>query len=392
MSEYPLRILIVIPVYNHGKTVLEVFNGCMALHPDVLVVDDGSADLPRNFASIIKEAGGHLIRHPENLGKGAALKTAAGFAGEEGFSHMITLDADLQHRPKDIPKFKAAVSKDPDALIVGKRDFSGPSIPNASIFGRQFSNFWFRVQTGHAAGDAQSGFRAYPVFVLDRLSLSQSRYDFEIEVLVKAAWAGVSVKSIDIGVDYPLGDKRVSHFNLFMDNLRLTHLNTLLTIRSFMPWPHKKIINRRPAPEFSIFRPMASIRHFLANEMSPFEIALSGTAGVILGTLPLIAMHSLAILIVTGFFRLNKVVALGTSQLCMPPIVPALCIEAGYFITHSEFLTEISIETLGYQAIDRFFEWCLGSLVVAPVLGGLVFILIYLAACTMAGTPEREEP
>lgn len=388
-SDLP-RILIVIPVFNHGKTLARVVQNCKKFHPDILVVDDGSTDMPEDFPATIST---EFIRHSANRGKGAAIMSAARYAREKGFTHMVTMDADLQHSARDLPKFKATVEAHPEALVIGKRDFANSSAPKSSRFGRKFSNFWFRVQTGMSAGDAQSGFRAYPLFVLDKLTLDQTRYDFEIEVLVKAAWAGVSVEIIDIDVHYQPPGKRVSHFKLFMDNLRLTRLNTKLTFRSFLPWPHKRITGTpAPAPvKFSILHPMSGIRHFLAKEMSPFEIALSGAMGVFLGALPLVAMHTLAILVVTGFFRLNKIVAIGTSQLCMPPLVPALCIEAGYFMTHKgRFLTEISLETLGHQCLDRFLEWCLGSLVVAPALGLLIFITIYLMATAAAMVPEKE--
>ena len=112
---------------------------------------------------------------------------------------------------------------------------------------------------------------------------------------------------------------------------------------------------------------------------------MSGSIGIFLGTLPLIALHTLVILLVAGFFRLNKIVAIGTSQLCMPPVVPALCIEAGYFLTHDNtFLTDISFKTIGNQGLDRLFEWCLGSLIIAPVLSLLSFITIFFMATAIS--------
>ncbi|MBU2631371.1 MAG: DUF2062 domain-containing protein, partial [Proteobacteria bacterium] len=208
-------------------------------------------------------------------------------------------------------------------------------------------------------------------------------YSFEIEVLVKAAWAGVTICDIDISVYYPPPKKRVSHFNFFLDNMRLTVLNTRLTLRSFLPIPHKKITKKSPY-KFSIFNPLKSIRLFLAHDVSAFHIALSGSVGIFLGTLPLIALHTLVILFITGFFKLNKLVAIGTSQFCMPPIVPALCIETGYFLTHNNtFLTDISFETIGNQGLQRVFEWFLGALIIAPVLSFLSFIILYLIATAL---------
>lgn len=386
--ESMLRILVVIPLFNHSRTIEKVVQGCRARHGDILVVDDGSSDLAENFEQAI---GVQVLRHSANQGKGAALMSAAQYARSHGFTHIITIDADMQHSPEDIPKFKAAIQDDHKALVIGKRDFENSSAPRTSRFGREFSNFWFRVQTGMQAGDAQSGFRAYPLLIFERLSLKQTRYDFEIEVLVKAAWAGVPIKIISIPVYYQEKGKRISHFKLFMDNLRLTHLNTKLTLRSFLPWPHKQIAGNVKPVKFSILKPVDSIRHFLSNRLTPYDIAMSAAAGVFLGTLPLVAVHSLAILMAAGFFRLNKIIALGASQFCMPPIVPALCIEAGYFLTHQgRFLTEISFETLGHQFLDRFVEWCLGGIILAPVLGALAFAAFYLVSWAIAAAPDHQ--
>ena len=381
MAENQSKILITIPLYNHGKTVLDVIKRCKKIHEDILVIDDGSTDLKQDHFKDIKIK---LIRHDRNLGKGAAIMTAAREALKLGMTHIVTIDADLQHKPEEFLLFKKAILTSPETLYVGKRDFMSSEIPGASKFGRSFSNFWFRVQTGLSTGDAQSGFRAYPLFVFENLTLSERHYSFEIEVLVKAAWAGVTIKDIDISVHYPPPQKRISHFNFFLDNLRLTHLNTKLTLRSFWPISHKKII-KKTNYKFSIFKPIKSIRIFLAHDLSPFHIALSGATGIFLGTLPLIALHTLVILLVTGFFRLNKIVAVGTSQLCMPPVVPALCIETGYFLTHDNtFLTDISFETIANQGLERLFEWFLGSLILAPVLSFLSFITLFLIATAIS--------
>ena len=375
------KILIVIPLYNHGKTVLDVIERCKKIHEDVIVIDDGSTDLKKDQ---FKNINFILIQHDHNYGKGAAIMTAARQAAKLGMTHLVTIDADLQHKPEEFLLFKNAIYNSPETLYIGKRDLTSSSIPCASKFGRSFSNFWFRIQTGQSTGDAQSGFRAYPLFVFENLTLSEKHYSFEVEVIVKAAWAGVTIKDIDISVHYPPPKERISHFKLFLDNMRLTNLNTKLTLRSFLPIPHKKII-KKTNHEFSIFKPLKSIRLFLAHDVSPFHIAMSGSIGIFLGTLPLIALHTLVILLVAGFFRLNKIVAIGTSQLCMPPVVPALCIEAGYFLTHDNtFLTDISFETIGNQGLERLFEWCLGSLIIAPVLSLLSFITIFLMATAIS--------
>jgi len=371
-------VLVVIPVFNHGATLAEVVRRALTVHPDVLVVDDGSTDGgAQQLAGLPVE----IARHPTNLGKGTAILTAARRAAALGMTHILTLDADGQHNPEDIAHFLPAIAENPLAIVVGKRRFEGSGVPASSRFGRAFSNFWLRVQTGRTVGDTQSGFRAYPVAVLGQLPLREKRFSFEVEVLVKAAWAGIELKDIEVGVNYPPAEERISHFHPLFDNLRLALLNTRLTMRSLIPWPHREFGVRRGG-EVSLLHPHRSIRTLLQENATPGRLAMAGAAGVFLGALPLIGCHTLAILVVAGYFRLSRVAALATSQLCIPPIVPGICVEAGYFLRHGKFLTEASIDTLGYQAAERVYEWLLGSLIVGPLLaaavGGIICALALL--------------
>ena len=159
-----LGVLAVIPLYNHGATVREVAEKTLAVHPELLVVDDGSSD---GGADTLSGLPLELIRHQGNRGKGAAIMSAAFYAREQGFSHILTLDADGQHDPADIATMLQVLDDDPRAIVVGKRDFDQESIPGGSRFGRSFSNFWLRLQTGKSIGDTQSTLRNYPLYVLE---------------------------------------------------------------------------------------------------------------------------------------------------------------------------------------------------------------------------------
>ncbi len=371
------KTLIVIPLYNHAATVREVAQRALAIHDRVLVVDDGSSD---GGAETLQGLGVQVLREETNKGKGSAIMIAAREAARMGMTHLVTIDADGQHDPADMQQIFKILKEEPCSIVVGKRDFDTSNVPGSSRFGRKFSNFWLRLQTGRSLQDTQSGFRAYPVAVLEGLKLKETRYSFEIEVLVKAAWAGVSLRDADISVYYPPAEKRVSHFDKVKDNLRLTLLNTHLTLRSVLPWPHRKIVPKQKGPKVSLFRPMESIRCLLTENTSPGQLAAAGALGVLLGAAPLIACHTIVVLFAAGFFRLNKVVAISTSQLCMPPFVPALCIEAGYYMRHGEFLTEVSWQTIGHQGFERLYEWFIGSLVVGPLLGAAVGGGIYATA------------
>jgi uncharacterized protein (DUF2062 family) len=275
----------------------------------------------------------------------------------------------------------ALIEEDPLAIGVGKRRFSGRNVPFSSRFGRVFSNFWLRVQTGCSLKDTQSGFRAYPIALFDLLKLYDRHYSFEIEVLVKAAWAGIALREADISVYYPDREKRISHFHPFMDNLRLTVLNTKLTVRALLPMPHRRFTVKAGEPIMvSIFHPVRSLKTLIRWDVSPEKLALSCGLGVFLGTLPLIACQAIVTLAAANYLRLNKYAALVVSQISNIPIVPAMCIEAGYFIRHGRFLTEISMKTLGYQCLERMLEWIIGALVLGPFMGLVAAGIVYTTA------------
>jgi len=384
----PVKPLIVIPVYNHGQTLREIVSRTLRIHPEVMVVDDGSTD---GGIETLGDLGVHIVRHDRNRGKGAAVMSAAKEARNLGMTHLITIDADGQHDPADIPLFLSKIEEAPQAIVVGARNFAGTDTPFSSRFGRRFSNFWFRVQTGRSLKDTQSGFRAYPVVVLDWLKLLERHYTFEVEVLVKAAWAGIDLREVEISVHYSEGTKRLSHFRPFQDNFRLSLLNTRLTVRAMVPVPHKRFMPVPPESEkITILHPLRSLRSLTKGHASPRQLAISASLGVFLGSLPLIGCQTISILATASFLRLNKLVALTASQLCMPPLVPALCIELGYFIRHGRFLTEISLRTIGYQSLQRLYEWIIGSFILGPILavatGSVIYAIVSLVQKENGGT------
>ncbi len=379
-----VKLMVVIPVYNHSNTLREVVVSALEVNDSVMVVDDGSTD---GGIDTLADLDVQILQHPRNRGKGAAIMTAVKACRQLEMTHMVTIDADGQHDPFEIRKFLSKIRSEPYSIVVGKRDFRTANVPGLTKFGRHFSNFWFRIQTGQSLGDTQSGFRAYPLLVLENLKLREKRFAFEVEVLVKAAWAGVKLQEVDINVLYPPADKRISHFRVFRDNWQISRLNTKFTIISMFPIPHRQILGEYKNKEkIALRHPIRSIKKLLAQKISPGRLAAAGALGVFLGTLPLIGIHTITILFTAGFFRWNKIVALSTSQMCVPPLVPALCIETGYFLRHGKFLTEISLDTLGYQALERCYEWLIGSILLAPVFAVLIAGVIYIMASVIKRT------
>ena len=132
-----------------------------------------------------------------------------------------------------------------------------------------------------------------------------------------------------------------------------------------------------------LLHPIRLIRRLLAEHASPRSLGAAAALGVVIGSSPLLGVHTLLVYALASRLRLNRLMALGTNQLCMPPVVPALCIEAGYYLRHGAFLTEISMRTLGREALQRFWEWLLGALLVGPALGAVVGGAVWLLAALL---------
>lgn len=344
----------------------------------VLVVNDGSTDGgPEELAGLAAER----LDQPTNLGKGAAILAAAQWAQARGFSHIITLDADGQHDPREVGLFVERIKANPWAIVTGARVMRKGEVPWASRFGRGFSNFWLKMATGVSLPDSQSGLRAYPVAALRALGCRRRHYDFEVEVLVRAAWAGLALEWVGISTRYEPAGQYVSHFRPLLDNLRISRVYACSVLRHFVPWPHRAL----PAAEgarggLSLRHPGRLLRTLIRESTTPREIALAAALGVFLGALPLLACHGVVILFVATRLRLNRLIAFNTQHLCTPPLVPALAIELGYFVRHHRFLTELSWRTLGSEAPQRLLDYVLGALIVGPALALIVGVLLYFLA------------
>lgn len=229
-----------IPCRNNAATIAAVARGALRRCPRVIVVDDGSTDESAEAAAAVR--GITLLRFKRNRGKGVALRAAMEAAAGMGATHLVSLDGDGQHPPAAIPTLLAESRRHPEALVIGERDLSGKTVPGLSRFGRAFSNFWTKVETGVRVPDTQSGLRVYPLDTTLGLRLFGTRFEFEIEVLVKALWAGIPVHSVPFRVSYPPPEKRVSSFRHFADNARISLMNTCLVARALLPIPHRRLV------------------------------------------------------------------------------------------------------------------------------------------------------
>lgn len=221
-----LQICVVIPTYNHAHTLATVIDSVLNYITDIIVVNDGSTDATNEILYSYKEKI-KIISYATNRGKGYALRCGFAYATVQGYSYVLTLDADGQHFADDIPLFVEAVEKYPNALIIGNRNLTEDNMPKKNTFANKFSNFWFALQTGVKLPDTQTGFRLYPLKKMKHLRSVTSRYEAELEILVRCAWRGIKLVSIPVKVYYAPAGKRISHFRPGMDFLRISLLNTL---------------------------------------------------------------------------------------------------------------------------------------------------------------------
>jgi glycosyltransferase involved in cell wall biosynthesis len=217
-------------VYNSEKSIASVVENVFQHVEYVIIVNDGSTDGTAGKLSMCQQLGKsvELISYTKNRGKGYALKQGFMRALELGFTHAVTMDADGQHLAADIAVLTEKMQGNSDALFVGSRKFNNPNMPKSNRFANNFSNFWFRVQTGISLPDTQTGFRLYPLHRMRNIRLSTNRYEAELELLVRAAWRGIKIIPQEINVYYPPNNERISHFRKGRDFFRISALNTVL--------------------------------------------------------------------------------------------------------------------------------------------------------------------
>jgi len=184
----------------------------------VLVVDDGSED---ETAARAAAAGAEVVSHDTNAGKGAAIATGLRALAGRGVARALTLDADGQHLATEIPVLLRASDAAPEAIVVGIRRKAGHSIRALNRFGNWIADVLLHLIAGRALPDTQSGFRVYPVAATLALGVRGTHYDFETEVLLRAARRGIPLVGVHVDVHYPPVGERVSHFRPGVDTLRI---------------------------------------------------------------------------------------------------------------------------------------------------------------------------
>ena len=389
-----LKCGILIPTFNNEKTITTVAAQALEVCEHVWVVNDGSTDstlqLLQNMAQNHRE-NLHIISYSKNAGKGVALKTGFRHMLEHGMENAITMDADGQHLIEDIPTLAGLAEKNPQAIIAGTRNVkTQEGMPGKNSFANQFSNFWFKVETGMDFPDTQCGLRLYPIKRLSSFHFFSTKYEFELEVLVRAAWAGIPLVPASVHVYYPPAEERVTHFRPFQDFSRISVLNTILVVIAFL------YIKPR-----DFFRKLTwkNIKNFFNENLlntgeTAVKIGLSVGVGVMFGILPIWGYQIIAVLAVAHLLGLNKCIAFIFSNISLPPFIPFILL-GSYAMgakvlnsgTYIPTIDEISLDTVG----QNLFQYVVGAILLAILAGAVAGLVAYLAVKASRHFRKKEQ-
>ncbi|WP_281634409.1 DUF2062 domain-containing protein [Flavobacterium luteolum] len=364
---------VIVPTYNNQKTLKKVLDSILDFTTNIIVVNDGSTDSTSEILKSYSQL--TQIHHPKNLGKGRALRNGFRKALELDFEYAITIDSDGQHFAADIPVFLEAIQNEPNALLIGSRNMTQENVPKKSSFGNKFSNFWFKFETGIKLDDTQSGFRLYPLRLLPKRFYT-NKFEFEIEVIVRAAWKGIVVKNIPIQVLYDPAE-RVSHFRPFQDFTRISILNTVLVTNALLYIKPRDFFRRAKKKGFKKF----FLEDILESNDSNFKKSAAIALGIFIGLSPFWGFQTILLFTFAALFRLNKVIAYLTSNVSFPPFIPFIIyasLQVGsIFVTSDAPLvldSSITLDDIQKNAT----QYIVGSLILATVSALSVGLISYL--------------
>lgn len=382
MSNVDVKYCVLIPTYNNESTLAQVIKEVKAYTLNIIVVNDGSTD---NTFQILNNIGDIEVLHfKKNQGKGMALREGFKKANELGFTHAITLDSDGQHKASDLPIFFENIEKSPNSLFIGARNMNQTNVPGSSNFGNNFSNFWFKFETGIDAPDTQSGYRSYPIHLLKDMRFYTTKYELEIEVIVRAAWIDIPIEFLPIDVYYPPQGERITHFRKIPDFTRISILNTALVILAIVYYKPRNFVRSLKKKTFRSF-----IKENLFNKNLSTRRTLFGVfVGVFIGLSPFHGFKLMTVIALSVGLKLNKPLTIGLSYIFgFAPIIPILIFishEIGAFILqNNNHILYAHTKDLTVQFVfENIFQQYLGgsvfALIGASIITLLSFILIHL--------------
>jgi glycosyltransferase involved in cell wall biosynthesis len=374
-----LKACVIIPTYNNAATLAGVIEDVAQYSDHIIVINDGSTDNTLDIVTNYPVV--QFISYTKNVGKGWALRKAFAYAADKGYKYAVTIDSDGQHFAKDLPAFIHKIDESPKAIIIGARNMGQASVPGGSSFGNKFSNFWFKVETGITSPDTQSGYRLYPLEPLKKMRFITRKYEFEIEVLVRAAWKGVDVVSVPVTVYYAPAAERVSHFRPFKDFFRISILNTILVLISFLYIKPRDFIRTL----FSKKKLKKLLDDHLFNPHHSAQLkAISVAFGIFMGIVPIWGFQLAAAIFLAILFKLNKPLVIVAANISIPPMIPViifLSYKMGAFwmganAMQIDFSSAITLDSIKKNLLQYIYGSITLAIVAGIAFGLLTFIFL----------------
>ncbi|MBN1113519.1 MAG: DUF2062 domain-containing protein [Bacteroidales bacterium] len=371
-----LNCCVIVPTYNNASVISPVLTKLKSYTNNIIVVNDGSTD---NTLSVLANCGVQIVSYAKNRGKGIALQQGFSYAISKGFKYAITIDSDGQHNPDDLILFLNKIEEGSRAIILGARNMEQEGVPAKSSFGNKFSNFWFWFETGYKVPDTQTGYRCYPLKYVANKKYFTNKYEFEIEVMVRGVWSGLSIESVPVSVYYAPKEERISHFRPFKDFTRISILNTFLVFILLLyikPRNLYRLIRRKSFKDFLK-------ENVLQSTDSNVKMALSVTLGIFMGIAPVWGWQMMIALFFAHVLKLNKAVTLIASNISLPPVIPFLLyfsyVTGGYILGTGK--TTLSLSNISFEKVyTDLFQYLVGSLafgaMLAVVVGAISFLLL----------------
>jgi len=213
------KICVVIPAFENHDTIGRLVRETLRHIDQVVVVDDGSSD---DTARLAKDAGAHVLRIKKNRGKGNALRHSFGYALANEFDAVITLDADFQHDPKEIPKFIESYGKNKLALVIGDRMHAKDKIPRIRYGPNRIGTLLFSWLTGQDIKDSQCGFRLYDRQVMENIHILNDGFEAEADLLLRAGKRGYAIGFVPIEPIYFTDNHHKSSYRPIWDTFRIS--------------------------------------------------------------------------------------------------------------------------------------------------------------------------
>lgn len=366
------KVCIILPTYNNAASLGDVIERSLQQTSHVIVVNDGSTD---STSSLLEKYPVQLVTYLPNHGKGYALRKGFEYALNAGYDYALTIDTDGQHYPEDSLVFLQKLQEVPGAFLIGARNLNQTNVPGKSTFGNRFSNFWFRLETGIQLPDTQSGFRLYPIARMKGMHFFTNKYEFEIESMVRCAWKGIPVLPVPIQVYYPKQEERVTHFRPLKDFFRISVLNSILVIITFLFIKPRDLLIK-PFQQKGFLK---GLRHLLFDPTeTPYTRAASVGFGIFMGIVPIWGFQLLIGIPLAILFRMNKALFILAANISIfPPIIWAASLACGKLLFKNPNW-KIDFHNLQWKEVAQTGkEFFIGGTLLAIVSSIIAFMATY---------------